>query len=605
MAGGEVSTGGIWRRSSVEGKHKLSGKDVKKVRQALLEQGSASEEELAHVVPAKASMTLLKLSNKALVYTLDSPSSPVAFDPEGRGEIYPTLYTLWQIPHMLTPLLTHSEVTPKVLSGADLMMPGVVEPSDGLPEFSFNQHMSVMIPSNPYPLAVGKMETSSASVRQHGFKGKGMRVWHFFSDPLWALGDKSKPDKSFTPARIYPLGEGGGDAETSAEEAAAADEVGIQGASDGVSSLSLKPSEVGDGERASAQNGNDNTQNDNNVNEGERGEDDMGQGVDDASFDTSTPAGMDQALEYFFCKALANHLSDNDLPMQCEKFYSQYLLPSRPGGLTLDVKKSNHKKLPKLIKAIEKKGVITQKQVHKQDCIYTVHRQSQHLQGFDSSSRSSAPQRGPGNKERGQQKQEKQAEVSVHLMYKVPSNVRFVFGENALQNRERLFSEREIDQALRKYAEANNLLGESESASSPQQSKIDDDLAKSLFKKKEEYEAGSVVGLDELYKRLTDRLQLHNRIVVNRNGQTEEIVRKGKLRYIHIQTEDRHTGRKFITRVTGLEYYAIEPASFAGVVQRTFNTTASHAKLPGARREFKAYELKHALLICFRLPLLF
>lgn len=31
-----------------------------------------------------------------------------------------------------------------------------------------------------------------------------MKLLHHFGDPLWALGDKSMPDPSFTLARVFP-----------------------------------------------------------------------------------------------------------------------------------------------------------------------------------------------------------------------------------------------------------------------------------------------------------------------------------------------------------------------------------------------------------------
>ena len=31
-----------------------------------------------------------------------------------------------------------------------------------------------------------------------------MKLLHHFGDPLWALGDKSTPDSSFTLARVFP-----------------------------------------------------------------------------------------------------------------------------------------------------------------------------------------------------------------------------------------------------------------------------------------------------------------------------------------------------------------------------------------------------------------
>ena len=41
-------------------------------------------------------------------------------------------------------------------------------------------------------------------VRVAGLKGKGVKLLHHFPDQLWTLGDKSVPDPSFTPLRIFP-----------------------------------------------------------------------------------------------------------------------------------------------------------------------------------------------------------------------------------------------------------------------------------------------------------------------------------------------------------------------------------------------------------------
>ena len=64
--------------------------------------------------------------------------------------------------------------------------------------------MLASIPQNQYPFAIGVMETSSADIAKNGLKGKGLKLLHHYPDMLWALGDKSVPDSSFTPTRIFP-----------------------------------------------------------------------------------------------------------------------------------------------------------------------------------------------------------------------------------------------------------------------------------------------------------------------------------------------------------------------------------------------------------------
>ena len=53
-------------------------------------------------------------------------------------------------------------------------------------------------------VAVGTMEVSSADVARSGLKGKGLKLLHHYPDLLWALGDQSTPDSSFTVGRIFP-----------------------------------------------------------------------------------------------------------------------------------------------------------------------------------------------------------------------------------------------------------------------------------------------------------------------------------------------------------------------------------------------------------------
>lgn len=92
----------------------------------------------------------------------------------------------------------------QVLGGADLFLQGLIVPDQGLGTFSTGDLMLASIPKNQYPFAIGVMETSSADIAKHGLKGKGLKLLHHYPDMLWALGDKSVPDPSFTATRIFP-----------------------------------------------------------------------------------------------------------------------------------------------------------------------------------------------------------------------------------------------------------------------------------------------------------------------------------------------------------------------------------------------------------------
>ena len=49
-----------------------------------------------------------------------------------------------------------------------------------------------------------------------------------------------------------------------------------------------------------------------------------------------------------------------------------------------------------------------------------------------------------------------------------------------------------------------------------------------------------------------------------------------------MMAEDRHIGRKFITRIVNLEQYGIDPEEFASTMQKKFQAGFQIVKAPGA-----------------------
>lgn len=107
------------------GSAQLSGKDAKKLlRDAEAAFPGLGGGALRDLIPSKGDVTAVRLSNRAVAYVVDG--DPLLFDPDGRGErLLPTVYALWRHPRLAgAPLLTYSEVSPKVLAGADLYLQG-------------------------------------------------------------------------------------------------------------------------------------------------------------------------------------------------------------------------------------------------------------------------------------------------------------------------------------------------------------------------------------------------------------------------------------------------------------------------------------------------
>ena len=83
-----------------------------------------NDEALSQLIPPKADVTLQKLGAK--LYVFYCASRPLFIEVDGVEAMVPTVYALWQCGESfgVPMLMTHSLVSPKLLQGADLMLPG-------------------------------------------------------------------------------------------------------------------------------------------------------------------------------------------------------------------------------------------------------------------------------------------------------------------------------------------------------------------------------------------------------------------------------------------------------------------------------------------------
>ena len=570
----------MFKKASSSGGHALKGSDVKKLRKAAMEALGVDDEALSAVLPPKAHVEMQAWSTptKSLVFLVDE--QPLFFDPNGRGRIFPTVYALWRFPDAMKHLLTHSEVSPKVLGGADLMCPGVIVPADGLPDFEEGDALALRIPENPFPFAVGEAAQSKADAVASGMKGRAIKILHHFPDPLWAAGDKSSPGNgSFRPERVFPLeteddaeDAGGGVAKKKRSTESTAAE-GTNGASPSLAS-EIGSMSLADDARAT------------------RGAPGGAPGAVSSSLpaiDVSTPAGMDAMFERCFLAGLRDKLADADLPMRCELFYANCVLPSRPADVTLDLKKSSFKKQAKLFAVLEKKKLIATKAIHKQDNIVSVNRDhaayleycaaadaAEAAAGASGGGAAGAEPRGADADKASDEASAAAASIDVALAYRASTMYRPIFGDLAVGNKDRLYDAEECANALRSYCVANDLLkGEDDTVT------LDTLLGKELFDKKEAEGPGTEMPLRLVLPRLIKKLQLHTKVRVVRRGEApKEVTLKRHLHPIKARVENRG-GRKFLTTVSGLEDFAVDPAEFSAKLQRAFSCSASSQRLPG------------------------
>lgn len=168
--------------------------DVKRLRAQLMDEyPPLTKRMLDKVLPKDSEVNLLKCSNGTSIYV--PGDGPPAFFDDGFGAVYPTLFTLWKLPPFMPQLVTHGPVSKFLLpkersAGADMMLPGVIVPDEGLGSFKEGQKRCMMVQGNDMPFAVGRMLVSDADITRTGMKDKGMAILHVYRDSLWTYGGR-------------------------------------------------------------------------------------------------------------------------------------------------------------------------------------------------------------------------------------------------------------------------------------------------------------------------------------------------------------------------------------------------------------------------------
>lgn len=259
-------------------------------------------------------------NNQMNVYTIDKV--PTLFDFNETGNIYPTVFYLWNNPKAYPVLICHEPVLQFLENGADLMLPGVIRSTffqfptirKGGPVVIafYNAEMGTI----SGPSAVGCAMMSSEEMHTCGFKGKGVQILHVFRDHLWEFGPKGMPP-------VYPV-EGWGD-------------------------IGKEKKKVEDDEEAQEV-----------VAVKEEGcSDEEDPGVLGSLQEEKEPEDEEESMEYLlkrcFLAGLKHRFTRNMLPMDVGQFYTQCVLSCVPDGRRLDMKKTTYKKFGTFLQEMNKK----------------------------------------------------------------------------------------------------------------------------------------------------------------------------------------------------------------------------------------------------------
>ncbi|XP_014871387.1 eukaryotic translation initiation factor 2D isoform X1 [Poecilia latipinna] len=540
----------------------LKGSDRRKLKADLSAAfPSVSADELSELVPNKEEINVVKIyahkGEAVTLYVLHK--NPIFFEVEKR--LYPTVYVLWRHPSLLPVFRTWAPVLQKLIGGADLMLPGVVMPSCGLPDVKQGSCCAVLIVNNRAPVAVGKAAASSAEMQSSGMKGRGVCVLHTYMDYLWAFGDKSNPpslpdeddeieDTNGEKCKVSEKEERRDDDDddfgTCAEEQQSSGETVTDQASSGFEELNLTETE------------------EDKVESNEKGEENQDE--------QKTPQEeMDALLLQCFLHALKSKIKKSELPLLTSTFLRNHMFTCCPSGKQLDIKKSSYKKLSKFLQVMQQQhNLIRVKELTKGvESIVEVDWKNQQLRSF------SIPEEA-GVEETAVLSGEGETPYhppEITTLYSVSARLEPLFLD-ANKRKGTTMLPADVRSIITEYVKKNELVDEN----NKNYVTINPTLCDCLLEKSEYQEIESLKW-DDLFSRTLGRMQECYQVVFPGQAAT---VKKGHIEPIDISVASRGSNKK-VTLIKNLEVYGLDPAVVATALQHRVQASAVLQILPGAK----------------------
>ncbi|XP_028590200.2 eukaryotic translation initiation factor 2D isoform X1 [Podarcis muralis] len=548
----------------------IKGSDRRKLRNDVAATfPTLTSEQLSEIVPNKEELNIIKLyAHKGDALTVYANGRiPVLFEMEKR--LYPTVYTLWSHPHLLPAFSTWPPVLHKLAGGADLMLPGVVVPSYGLPQVDRGTLCAITLVGNSAPVAIGIATMSSAEMVAAGMKGKGFTVLHTYMDHLWEFGDKSCPP-TIVPLEAEPsemmdaeeeeqeAGEGEGKSQENSHPIDPCLQTGIRNLSmeDAIQSADMTEKEEAN------ENGAAETTEEDNL--------DVPQEAEDSR---SPQEQMDALLHQCFFHALKCKVKKSELPLLTSTFLRNYMFACCPQGQQLDIKKSSYKKFSKFLQSMQQQNILQVKELNKGvESIVNVDWRHESIRSFVVPIEIAASELSVQDSRSGDGEQPYHC-PEITPLYGISSRMAPLFQESGYKKGDTLSSS-EVRSAVINYVKLNELVDET----NKNFIKVDPILCDCLLDKSEQDEISKLTW-DNLLSRCLDKLQPFHQVTFFGH---DPIVRKGNNDPIDINIAQRSCNKK-VTIIKNLELYGLDPQAVANFLQLKVQASATVTTLPGAK----------------------
>ncbi|KAG5518272.1 hypothetical protein PMAC_003068 [Pneumocystis sp. 'macacae'] len=170
-------------KDHVKGITQVKSSMQKALRAKIIEFYPDLESFMSEIFPKKSQLTHVKCEERISLYALNNE---VLFFKISET-IYPHLRLLHKYPDAFLKVQADKGVIKSILSGANLMCPGLTSKGGYCPENIKTENIvSIMIEGKEHAIAVGVAKMSSSDIKSIN-KGIGIENIHYIGDNLWNL----------------------------------------------------------------------------------------------------------------------------------------------------------------------------------------------------------------------------------------------------------------------------------------------------------------------------------------------------------------------------------------------------------------------------------
>ncbi|TDH67691.1 hypothetical protein CCR75_006886 [Bremia lactucae] len=161
---------------------KVKSSQQRSIRAKIVEQYPELEPYAEMLMPKKAPMVVAKCQNHIQIVLHEG--EPVFFN-QRDGPFMPTLRLLHKVPHVMKQVRADKGAIPFVLSGANVMCPGLTSAGGEMPEsLEAGTPVAIMAEDKEHAMAIGILTLSTDDIRNVN-KGVAIEMVHFLGDDLW------------------------------------------------------------------------------------------------------------------------------------------------------------------------------------------------------------------------------------------------------------------------------------------------------------------------------------------------------------------------------------------------------------------------------------